>query len=99
MALTSNQLVVPLIRTVENAKAVVRASKFPPLGERGFGSLFALERFNPMPTLSDYLGEANDTLITILQIETQEALDSVEDIAAVDGVDALFLGPFDLGTL
>lgn len=50
-----------------------------------------------MPTLTEYLQQANDTLVTIIQIETKEALDAVDDIAAVDGVDALFLGPFDLG--
>lgn len=50
-----------------------------------------------MPTLSEYLQEANDIIVTIIQIETKEALDAVDEIAAVEGVDALFLGPFDLG--
>lgn len=47
--------------------------------------------------MTEYLYQANDALITIIQIETKEAFDSVEDIASVDGVDALFIGPFDLG--
>ena len=50
-----------------------------------------------MPTLSEYLDQANDTIVTILQIETKEALDAVDQIATVGGVDALFLGLFDLG--
>lgn len=50
-----------------------------------------------MPTLSEYLEQANDAILTILQIETREALESVDEIAAVEGVDALFIGPFDLG--
>ena len=48
-------------------------------------------------TTTDYLLQANDTLITIVQIETLEALRNVDAIAAVDGVDVLLVGPFDLG--
>ncbi|KAJ4241489.1 hypothetical protein NW757_012188 [Fusarium falciforme] len=90
-------IIVPLVRTVEEAKQLVLDAKFPPLGRRGFGSLIALERFNPNPTLTEYLHQANDALVTIIQIETREAFESVEEIAAVDGIDALFIGPFDLG--
>ncbi|KAL7621983.1 hypothetical protein AAE478_007484 [Parahypoxylon ruwenzoriense] len=90
-------ILVPLVRTVEEARQLVQDAKFPPKGRRGFGSLLALERFTPNPTLTEYLYQANDALVTIIQIETKEAFDSVEDIAAVDGVDALFIGPFDLG--
>lgn len=50
-----------------------------------------------MPTMTEYLQRANDTLVTIIQVETKEALEAVDEIAAVDGVDALFIGPFDLG--
>lgn len=75
----------------------MQAAKFPPQGQRGFGSLLALERFSSNPTLTDYLNQANDALLTIVQIETREAFESVEDIIAVDGIDALFIGPFDLG--
>jgi 4-hydroxy-2-oxoheptanedioate aldolase len=88
---------VPLLRTAQEAKDLVKASKFPPLGRRGFGSPFAMERFNPNPSMTEYLQQANDSLLTMVQIETQEALDSVEEIAAVDGIDVLFIGPFDLG--
>jgi 4-hydroxy-2-oxoheptanedioate aldolase len=49
--------------------------------------------------MTEYLQQANDSLLTMVQIETREALDAVEDIAAVDGVDVLFVGPFDLGKL
>ncbi|KAL7945560.1 Pyruvate/Phosphoenolpyruvate kinase-like domain-containing protein [Trichoderma barbatum] len=90
-------ILVPLIRTVAEAEQLVIDAKFPPKGRRGFGSLIALERFEPNPTLTDYLHQANDALVTIIQIETKEAFESVEEIAAVDGVDALFIGPFDLG--
>jgi len=55
--------------------------------------------FGPPHTLSstDYLQQANDSILTILQIETKEALENVKEIAAVEGVDVLFVGPFDLG--
>ncbi|KAI0394732.1 Pyruvate/Phosphoenolpyruvate kinase-like domain-containing protein [Xylariaceae sp. FL0594] len=90
-------ILIPLLRSAEEAKKIVTAAKFPPQGQRGLGSPFAMERFNPIPTMTEYLQQANDSLLTIVQIETQEALDSVEEIAAVPGIDVLFVGPFDLG--
>ena len=89
---------VPLLRTAEEARQLVQASKFPPVGRRGFGSPIALERFNPVPSFTEYLEQANDALLTMVQIETKEAFESVDEIAAVDGVDVLFIGPFDLGS-
>ncbi|KAJ6445681.1 zinc-binding protein [Purpureocillium lavendulum] len=95
--LQSWMVLVPLLRTVEQAKELVQAAKFPPMGRRGFGSPLSAERFSPMPSFTEYLQQANDALLTMVQIETREALDVVEDIAAVDGIDVLFIGPFDLG--
>lgn len=88
-------ILVPLIRTVDEVKSVVSAAKFPPLGTRGFGSPIAVQNFHPEPTLTEYLQQANDSLLTMVQIETKEALDSVEEIAPL--VDVVFIGPFDLG--
>ncbi|KAM0437562.1 hypothetical protein ACHAPT_001926 [Fusarium lateritium] len=90
-------IVVPLLRTPEEARQLVQSAKFPPLGKRGFGSPIAPERFNPVPSFTDYLQQANDSLLTIVQIETREALESIDEIAAVEGIDVLFIGPFDLG--
>ncbi|KAF4978052.1 hypothetical protein FZEAL_5517 [Fusarium zealandicum] len=90
-------IVVPLLRTPDEARQLVQSAKFPPLGKRGFGSPIAPERFNPVPSFTEYLEQANDALLTIVQIETQEALASIDEIAAVEGVDVLFIGPFDLG--
>jgi 4-hydroxy-2-oxoheptanedioate aldolase len=86
---------VPLIRTVEEVKNLVASAKFPPQGRRGFGSPIAMQNFQPMPTLTEYLQQANESLLTMVQIETQEALDAVEEIASL--VDVVFIGPFDLG--
>ncbi|KAG8421666.1 hypothetical protein J3458_003524 [Metarhizium acridum] len=90
-------ILVPLLRSADQAREVVQAAKFPPWGKRGFGSPIAPERFNPVPSLTEYLQQANDALLTMVQIETQEALNEVEEIAAVKGIDVLFIGPFDLG--
>ncbi|KAI1811469.1 Pyruvate/Phosphoenolpyruvate kinase-like domain-containing protein [Poronia punctata] len=90
-------VLIPLLRSAEEAKKIVAAAKFPPQGQRGLGSPFAMERFSPIPTMTEYLQRANESLLTIVQIETQEALDAVDEIAAVPGIDVLFVGPFDLG--
>ncbi|KAK3694084.1 Pyruvate/Phosphoenolpyruvate kinase-like domain-containing protein [Podospora appendiculata] len=88
-------ILVPLIRTVEETKSLVASAKFPPLGRRGFGSPIAMQNFSPIPTFTEYLQQANDSLLTIVQIETREALEAVEEIASL--VDVVFIGPFDLG--
>ena len=90
-------VLVPLLYNAEDAKKLVTSAKFPPVGQRGFGSPFSMERFVPSLGSSDYLKQANDALLTIVQIETKEALENVDAIAAVVGVDLLFIGPFDLG--
>ncbi|KAI4092730.1 MAG: hypothetical protein L6R37_007536 [Teloschistes peruensis] len=89
-------IIVPLLNTVEDAKALVKSAKFPPTGQRGFGSPFAMERFGNI-TQTEYLQQANDSLLTIVQIETRDALHNVDAIAKVPGIDVLFCGPFDLG--
>ncbi|RDA93092.1 hypothetical protein CP533_4113 [Ophiocordyceps camponoti-saundersi (nom. inval.)] len=90
-------ILVPLLRSAEQAKEAVMAAKFPPIGRRGFGSPLSPERFSPMPSFTEYLEQANGALLTMVQIETREALDAVDEIAAVQGIDLLFIGPFDLG--
>lgn len=74
---------------------MVAAAKFPPDGRRGFGSPFAMQNFQPMPTFTEYLRQANEGTLVMVQIETKEALDAVEEIAPL--VDVVFIGPFDLG--
>jgi 4-hydroxy-2-oxoheptanedioate aldolase len=93
----AHAVLVPLLYTVEDAKKLVRSAKFPPLGQRGFGSPFPHERFDPALGATDYLNQANESILTIVQIETKEALENVDAIAAVPGIDVLFVGPFDLG--
>ncbi|EAQ92593.1 hypothetical protein CHGG_00828 [Chaetomium globosum CBS 148.51] len=86
---------LPLIRTVEEVKNLVAAAKFPPQGQRGFGSPFAMQTFGAGLSMTEYLQQANDSLLLMVQIETREALEVVEEIAPL--VDVVFVGPFDLG--
>lgn len=92
-------IMVPLLQTAAEAQAFVKATKFPPRGMRGFGSPFPMSAFKTEKDMGavQYLREANDAIVTIVQIETREALENIQEIAAVDGVDVLFVGPFDLG--
>lgn len=94
-------IIVPLLNTAEDARSIVKAAKFPPQGTRGFGSPFPMEKFHSTETgplkMTDYLQQSNDSLVTVVQIETKEALENVDEIASVTGVDVLLIGPFDLG--
>ncbi|PYI04004.1 Phosphoenolpyruvate/pyruvate domain-containing protein [Aspergillus sclerotiicarbonarius CBS 121057] len=90
-------VLAPLVRTVADVRDFVDAARFPPQGRRGFGSPFPMDRFAVGLTASQYLEQANATLLLAVQIETQEALEAADAIAAVDGLDLLFVGPFDLG--
>jgi len=89
-------IVVPMLYSATEAIKLVQECKFPPQGRRGFGSPFAMEKFSQQ-TGREYLDQANEALLTIVQIETKEALEDVENIAQVPGIDVLFIGPFDLG--
>ncbi|PNP43734.1 hypothetical protein TGAMA5MH_04015 [Trichoderma gamsii] len=92
-------ILVPLLRTVKEAEDLVQAAKFPPAGKRGFGSPYSAKQFGPTISSLDYLNGANENVLTMVQIETKEALEAVDEIAAVKGVDVLFVGPFDLGKM
>lgn len=89
-------VVVPLLRDASQAREVVKWAKFPPRGTRGFGSPLPMEKFEQVGAV-EYLQQANDATLVIVQIETDTALKNVKEIAAVDGIDVLFIGPFDLG--
>ena len=91
----ASALLIPLVNTAADAEALVRATKFPPLGERGLDGSGIDNRFYLKGT-DGYPAVANDETLLIVQIETPEALDNVEAIAAVPGVDGLFIGPGDL---
>ncbi|MEI6493086.1 MAG: aldolase/citrate lyase family protein [Verrucomicrobiota bacterium] len=84
-------VIVPVVNTVEEAKRVVQAAKFPPLGGRSYGGRRPIDVEGRA-----YSDTANARTMLIVQIETPEAIENAAEIAAVDGVDALFLGPDDI---
>jgi 4-hydroxy-2-oxoheptanedioate aldolase len=84
-------IVAPMINSVAEAQSLVDACRYPPVGKRSLGPV----RVGARDGLG-YVAGANDRIAVIPMIETVEALSAVEDIAAVPGVDALFVGPFDL---
>jgi 4-hydroxy-2-oxoheptanedioate aldolase len=90
----ASTLLVPMVESAEQARQLVRATRYAPLGIRGVGSAIARSaRWTQYP---QYLHEANERVCLLVQVETREALAQVEAIAAVDGVDGVFIGPADL---
>jgi 2-dehydro-3-deoxyglucarate aldolase len=86
-------LMFPFIDSPEQAAQAVSYAKYPPLGMRGFA---AVHRASGYGTAAGYGERANDSVFTIIQLETPTAVENLERIAAVAGVDAFFLGPGDL---
>ena len=93
--LGASGIMAPMVNTAEEAMKVVKSSKYPPEGIRGAGFGFAHDNYNSQNPLK-YIKKANDEFINIIQIETKYGLENVESIAAIDGVDCLWVGHFDL---
>ena len=86
-------LVVPMVKTTAEAEAVVAATRYPPEGRRGFGPLRASHY---SLDYDDYLGQANENILVALILETVEAVEALEEIASVPGIDILYMGLWDL---
>lgn len=87
-------LLVPMVESAEQAQALVRAVRYPPHGVRGVGAALArASRFNRIP---DYLQTADAEICLLVQIESRAGLAALDQIAAVEGVDGIFIGPADL---
>lgn len=87
-------LLVPMVETAAQAKELVRAMRYPPQGIRGVGS--GLARSSRWNLYGDYLQAANDQVCLLVQVESVSAIDQLAEIAAIDGVDGVFIGPADL---
>lgn len=87
-------VMVPAVESVDEAHLIADASRFPPVGKRGFGMLMR-DDWHPDGVLAT-IEHVNREVITIVQIETTSGLDAVEGIAAVAGIDVLWIGHFDL---
>jgi 4-hydroxy-2-oxoheptanedioate aldolase len=92
--LGAQSLLVPFVSSVDEARAAVSAARYPPHGVRGVGS--ALARSSRWNRVTDYTQVASDHVSVIVQIETEAGVGAAGEIAAVDGVDGVFLGPADL---
>jgi 4-hydroxy-2-oxoheptanedioate aldolase len=85
-------LLVPMVDTAEQARELVRCMRYPPEGIRGM----AAARASRWGRVANYPKEANDQVCLLVQAETREAIANLDAIAAVDGVDGVFIGPADL---
>ena len=91
--LGAQTLLLPYVQNAEEARRAVAAVRYPPQGMRGVS---ANSRANRFGRVKDFFARANDEVCLLLQIETRAAVDQIEKMAAIDGVDGLFIGPQDL---
>ena len=87
-------LLVPMVDSRDMAETMVKAVRYPPHGVRGVGA--ALARASAFNRIPDYLQTANDEICLLLQIESRAGLAALDEIAATEGVDGVFIGPADL---
>lgn len=85
-------VICPMVDSVEQARTLVQATRYPPRGNRSFGPARGL-----LYGGSDYFANADETIVRLAMIETSLGLAAVEEICAVDGLDGIFVGPNDLG--
>jgi len=86
---------IPLINTKQEAQSVIMSVKYPPIGNRGLAPTRAAN-FGLDGSLSDYVKSANQETLVVVQIETMEAVQNLDDILSVENVDVVFFGPTDL---
>ena len=87
-------IVVPMVNTPEQAAQIAAAVRYPGAGSRGMGAVLA--RASGYGEIVDYVSSANEQIFLFVQIESAEAVQNVDAIAATDGVDGIFVGPADL---
>jgi len=84
---------VPLVQSAEEARAAVAATRYPPLGMRGAAGNTRASNFN---RITNYFENTHENICIVVQIETLKGVEAIGEIAAVDGIDGLFIGPSDL---
>jgi len=89
----AQSLLIPYVQNADEAKAAVAHVRYPPAGVRGVAGATRATRFG---RVKDYAKRAHEEICVLVQVETQTALDNLERIAAVEGVDGVFIGPADL---
>ena len=91
--LGAQSLYFPFVQTVAEARQIACACAYPPHGDRGYARMHRAGRYL---SIEDYFERSRDEMLIVAQLETPEALERATDIAAVPGIDALFIGPGDL---
>ncbi len=91
--LGAQSLLLPFVQNADEARAAVSATRYAPQGIRGMGGSVRASNFG---RTGDYIARAHEELCVLVQVETREALAHIEAIAAVDGIDGIFIGPSDL---
>ncbi|MDF7665598.1 HpcH/HpaI aldolase/citrate lyase family protein [Bifidobacterium sp. ESL0745] len=92
--LGAQTLLLPMVNTREQAEAMVRATRYAPEGIRGVGG--AIARSGRWGRIPNYMRVAADDLCVLVQVESRQALENIDEIASVDGIDGVFIGPADL---
>jgi len=88
-------VIAPMINSAADAKALIAATKYPPVGDRSWGPIRAMTVLG-VPDLPTQLRTANQTTMVFAMVETARALEAVDEILAVEGLDGVFMGPSDL---
>ncbi|MFC2016351.1 HpcH/HpaI aldolase/citrate lyase family protein [Chloroflexota bacterium] len=88
---------LPMVNTRTEAEAVVQAVKYPPQGRRGLAAMRAAD-YGLKMSLKDYARMANQEILVVVQIETVEAMNNLDELLTVEGIDVFFIGPTDLST-
>lgn len=89
----AQSLLIPYVQNADEARAAVAATRYPPVGVRGVAGTTRASRFG---RVKNYAKTAHEELCVLVQVETRQALDNIEAICAVEGVDGVFIGPADL---
>lgn len=90
----AQSLLIPMVDNREQAEMLAKAVRYPPRGMRGVGAGSA--RASHFGYIADYTATADEEILLILQVESLKAVEAIDDIASVDGVDCVFIGPSDL---
>lgn len=91
----ASAVIAPMVNSAADAKALVAATKYPPLGERSWGPVRALTVLG-VPDLPTQLRTANNETFVFAMVETARAMEALDEILGVDGIDGVFMGPSDL---
>ncbi|MEF3102878.1 2-keto-3-deoxy-L-rhamnonate aldolase [Raoultella terrigena] len=87
-------LLIPMVDTADQARDIVAATRYPPVGTRGVGA--GVARAARWGRVGNYMAQANDEHCLLIQVESKTALDNLDEILEVEGIDGVFIGPADL---